>query len=109
MEYTAEAITCILDDTRITGEWVADILTVYGFLPNEISESITVPVDATSISPSTDINFLGGDVLTITGDSFGYDTDVVSVTFSDGTICTVLTVSMTEITCRSARFTSDAA
>lgn len=108
MEYTAEAITCILDDTRITGEWVADILTVYGLLPNEISESITIPVDATSISPSTDVNFLGGDVFTITGDSFGYDTDVVTVTFSDSTICTVLTVSMTEITCRSTRFTSDA-
>jgi len=51
-----------------------------------------VPVQADSISPNTDINFLGGDELTITGDSFGWDTEVVSVNFEHGTICDVKSV-----------------
>lgn len=108
VSYDASQITCALDDTRVTGEWIADILTVYGLTPNEIATSITIPVSADAVSPSVDVNYLGGDEMIITGDSFGYDIDVISVTYSDGTICDVTSVDMTILSCYNRRFTSGA-
>jgi GTP:adenosylcobinamide-phosphate guanylyltransferase len=48
-------------------------------------------------------------VMTITGDSFGYNTDVINVTYTDGTPCVVISADMTSITCENKRFTSGAA
>lgn len=103
---SAETITCQLDDTRVSGEWIVRIVTIYGRIPNEISTTIDVPVVANSVSPSTDVNYLGGDVMTIVGDSFGYDESAITVTYDDGTICDVTDVAMTEITCVNRKFTS---
>jgi len=44
------------------------------------------------VSPSTQLNGLGGDELTITGDNFGTDINAVSVVFADETVCTVKSV-----------------
>lgn len=101
-------ITCTLDDTRISGEWIVDILTVHGLTPTTVTTNITVPISVTSIEPNVDVNYLGGTVMTIVGDSFGYDPSVVSVTYEDGTSCDILTVSMTKITCKNRRFTAGA-
>jgi hypothetical protein len=48
---------------------------------NEITVPISIPVNAASITPNTDINFLGGDILTIAGDNFGNDASVIQVVF----------------------------
>lgn len=101
-------IKCTLDDTRVSGEWIAVLVSDSGLIPNEISTAISIVASVSSISPSTDINFLGGTEMTITGDSFGYDTSVISVTYVDGTECVVSAVDMTSITCVNSRFTSDA-
>lgn len=104
---SADTIVCQLDDTRVTGEWKARIVTIYGLIPNEISTTIDVPVVADSIAPDTDVNYLGGDVMTISGDSFGYDESVIEITYADGTICDVTSVTMTEITCVNRKFSSE--
>jgi hypothetical protein len=104
-------IVCQLDDTRTSGSWRAYIRTEYGLIPNEINaaDKIVIPVVATGISPNVDVNYLGGDIMTITGDSFGYNTDAISVVYADGTICDVETAQMTSITCKNRRFTAGAA
>lgn len=109
--HTDTQIDCQLSDTRVSGDWIVQILTDYGLLPNEIlsADSIVIPIVANTISPNTDVNYLGGDLMTITGDSFGYDPSVISVTYADGTICDVQSVDMTTITCFNRRFTSGAA
>lgn len=104
---TETEIQCKLDDTRVAGEWTAVVQTTQGLLPNEIETPISVGLSVSDASPSTDVNFLGGDVMTITGDNFGYDTSVVSVTYTDGTECLVTSVDMTTITCTNDRFTTD--
>jgi hypothetical protein len=106
--WSNETITCQLDDTKVAGEWKVAILTQYGYAPSNISTTIDVPIVADSISPATDVSYLGGDVMTITGDAFGYNPDVVSVTFDDGTACEVTSVSMTSITCVNGVFSSSA-
>jgi hypothetical protein len=72
---------------------------------------VDIPIDTnvSAISPNTSVNFLGGDIMNITGDSFGYNTSAISVTYTDGTACTVTAASMTSITCVNARFTTEAA
>ena len=52
----------------------------------------------------TDLNQLGGDILTIIGTGFDQVTSGTSVTFSDGTTCDVLTSSDIEITCEVSGF-----
>lgn len=99
-------IKCQLDDTRVSGDWKPRIRTEYGLIPSSISSSLVVPVVANSVSPATDVNFLGGDEMTISGDSFGYNTAVVSITYNDGTVCEVTSVSMTSITCINKAFSS---
>lgn len=85
-------IKCSLDDSRITGNWLVDILTVHGLTPNSVKTNLTVPLSVSSISPSTDVNYLGGNVMEIRGSNFGYDKSVVKVTYTDGTVCDVLSV-----------------
>lgn len=53
----------------------------------------------TSISPGTDLNQLGGDVLTITGSGFDKDMTKVAIAFSDATKCDVTSAAATEIKC----------
>jgi hypothetical protein len=101
-------ITCQLDDTRVAGQWISQIMTVYGLTPNTISTTIDIPVITSAITPSTDVNYLGGTYMKIEGDSFGYQTDVVTVTYEDGTICDVVDVYMVYIICINRRFTSSA-
>jgi hypothetical protein len=50
-------------------------------IPNEIYDDIVVPVSVSAISPATDINFMGGSEMTITGDNFGYDASAITVTY----------------------------
>lgn len=62
-------------------------MTVNGLTENEITEPIAIAIDVTSVTPSTDINFLGGDILTIAGDNFGFNSSAVEIVFEDDTQC----------------------
>lgn len=79
--HSNETITCQLADTRVSGSWKTFIRTQYGLIPNEIADAIVVPVSVSAISPATDINFMGGSEMTITGDNFGYDASAITVTY----------------------------
>jgi hypothetical protein len=81
-------------------------MTVYGLTPNTISTTIDIPVSVSTITPASDVNYLGGDYMKIVGDSFGYQIDKIAVTYTDGTICDVIDVQMTFIICINRRFTS---
>jgi hypothetical protein len=53
-----------------------------------------------SISPDSDLNQLGGDVLTFSGTGFdSLDISASSVVFSDDTTCIVLDATPTALTC----------
>ena len=73
-------IVCTLENTPLAGEWDVEVRSQDGLVPSNaspISQSLTV----TSVSPNADINFLGGDVLTIAGIGFGSESEYISVTF----------------------------
>jgi hypothetical protein len=102
-------INCTLNDTRVSGNWIVSILTQEGITPNTIATNISIPVNATAVTPTTDINYLGGDLMNITGDNFGYNISAISVVYADGTVCNVTEANMTWFTCRNSRFTTGAA
>lgn len=81
-------------------------MTVHGLIPNEIIDAIEIPVILSEISPAIDVNYLGGDLMVIIGNSFGYEASNVNITYDDGTSCEVIYVSMTVIECINKRFTS---
>lgn len=94
---TTTQIVCDLETDAITGDWVVIVKSADGTIPDTISGEISIGADVTSVSPNTDINSLGGGVLTIVGNNFGYCTAVITVEFQDGTTCTVISADMTEI------------
>ena len=61
--------------------------------------AIDVPLVVDSVTPYTDLNQLGGDILTITGSGFDVVTTSTEISFNDNTKCNLLTSSATEITC----------
>lgn len=101
---TATSITCDLETSAVSGDWIVTVTSPNGLINNEITTSISIPVSVSSISPNTQVNYLGGDLLTITGDNFGFNASAVSVTFGDSTMCVIQSVSMTSITCILDRF-----
>ena len=93
-------ITCTLISGAASGSWDVQVSDANGLTPLAADiESIEVPLEVDSITPYTDLNQLGGDILTITGSGFDLVTSTTEITFSDNTKCTVLTSTATEITC----------
>jgi hypothetical protein len=105
---TNTSVVCDLADTITSGEWTVVYVSEHGLLPNEINTTIAVPVSVTAVFPSVDVNFLGGDIMTITGTSFGYDASNITAVWSDGTVCSVKGAAMSSIICINARFTTNA-
>ncbi len=103
---TVTEITCDLETNAVSGNWIVVVSSPNGLIPNSITTELSVPVSTSSISPNSQINFLGGDLITITGDNFGTDASVISITFTDATECVIKSVSMDTITCITKRFTS---
>lgn len=97
---TENMITCTLISGAASGSWDVQVSDANGLTPLAADiESIEVPLEVDSITPYTDLNQLGGDILTITGSGFDLVTSTTEITFSDNTKCTVLTSTATEITC----------
>ena len=97
---TPTQITCTLDVAPAAGQWDVKIIGLNGITPIGAAVSkISVPLTVASITPNTDLNQLGGNVLTIVGTGFDQVTDNSSVVFSDSTTCTIQTTTATQITC----------
>lgn len=103
---TGTEIVCDLETKPVSGNWIVEINTASGILPNTISTEISIATSVSAINPNVEVNFLGGDILVIDGDNFGFDTKVISVTFADLTTCKVLSVDMTTIECEANRWSS---
>jgi len=87
---TATQITCTLDIAPAAGQWDVKVIGLNGATPMGAAVAkISVPLTVTSITPNTDLNQLGGDVLTIVGTGFDQIIDNSSIVFSDTTTCTI--------------------
>ena len=93
-------ITCSLADLPAAGTWDVQVIDYRGLIPlDENLDCIDVDLVVDSISPNSDLNQLGGDVLTLTGTGFDPVTTDTTVVFSDGTICIVEAATSTELLC----------
>jgi len=79
---TATSVACTFTWGPPAGTWTPITRTAKGSVPNT-GLTVTVPLVGTSVTPNTNINYLGGDILTIVGSGFGSDITKVSVKFAD--------------------------
>jgi len=77
---TSTSITCSFTKGPMAGTWIPQVRTVNGSIPNT-GAPINIPLVVASVTPNLDINYLGGDTLTIVGSGFGIDLSKVSVQF----------------------------
>ena len=99
---TTSEIICNLVTPWVFGEWLPAVRTSNGLVP--IKDTVAfhvVPNVLTSMSPEA-LNPAGGDIMTVIGENFPSNCDDFpgfSLSWSDGTPCTVLTCSSTMVTC----------
>lgn len=100
-------IACTLTHPAPAGDHLVKVRVAEGEIPNSGS-AITIPLEVTSISPDTNLNNRGGEVVTISGSGFDQNFPAKNtVTFTtDGNSCEVLTVTESTITCETTRFTT---
>lgn len=85
-------ITCTLTTAAAAGSWDVKITSVNGLIAKEASvATIDIGLTVSSVSPNVDLNWLGGDILTISGAGFDQILDNTTVVFNDNTVCNVLT------------------
>jgi len=98
---SATEIVCTLPNTLSAGNWDASIQTATGSVPIKAGTAkIVAALTVTSVTPATNLNQMGGDVLTIAGT--GFDAENIAsntVALTDGTKCPVSTVTSTQIKC----------
>lgn len=58
-----------------------------------------MPLVVSSVTPNTELNQLGGDILSIVGTGFDPDFSQTRISFNDNTNCTIFAASSTEIKC----------
>jgi len=90
---TETGLECILDREPTCGSWVPKLTAVLGIVPN-IANLTNLEVECTiaSAEPDFDLNIIGGDNITISGEHFPWDLDIntIEATFNDAdsTPCT---------------------
>ena len=108
-EAECDSSTIVSDGTTITcdllyypeaGSHKVDLRGALGRVNSTEVTAIDIGLEITSVTPDTDLNQVGGDVLTISGKHFSRTiSDAMNVTFSDGTYCLILTSTDVELTC----------
>jgi len=94
------SITCTLSHGAAAGSWYVQLTDASGLAPISTAVSaINIALSISSVSPSTGLNQLGGDLITFTGTGFDTTLDSTSIAFSDGTTCTATATSDTSLTC----------
>jgi hypothetical protein len=96
-------IVCTLKNDPAAGTHQAKVSGKCGNFNYQNGPEIEVSLEISDVSPSSDLNKLGGDLITITGSGFPTEKEPV-VTFDDGTVCKYQSGSSTTINCISARF-----
>ena len=83
-------LVCTLDSPCQAGDHEPVVKSPKGLIPNAAGfTKYTVPLVVTSVSPNTDLNPAGGDLITIVGSGFPSRTTApdFSIEFDDGTLC----------------------
>jgi len=94
------SITCTLVVLPAAGSWNVELYEPKGLVPVKADTAkIAVALVVTSISPSTNLNQLGGDELTIIGTGFDKNMAKVAIAFSDTTKCDIKSSTDTTIKC----------
>lgn len=83
---SATSLTCTLDYEPVCGDHLPKLVAVQGLVNNSAAltaETITCTIS--SVVPTTELNLLGGDNLTISGTQFPWnlETSVVDISFDD--------------------------
>jgi len=93
-------ISCDLLLPPAAGSWNVELTDSSGLIPVASNvPAISVALTVSSVSPSTDLNQLGGDLLTITGTGFDTKSASTTVTVSDGTTCDIVSTTSTSLQC----------
>ena len=93
-------ITCTLSHYPAAGSWDVRVLDYRGLIPlADDADCIDVDLVVDSVTPNTDLNQLGGDLLTFVGTGFDAVTDDTTIVFGDETTCIVVSATDTELTC----------
>lgn len=105
---SADSITCDLTDEIPVGSWLPQIHTENGIVKTEASvEETVVEMTITGVSPETDLNPAGGDILTITGTNFPPTIDSrynFEINLDDKALCIPFEQTSTEIKCTTEPF-----
>ena len=81
-----ESLTCILDYEPVCGDHLPELYSIYGLVNNSINlTASTITCTATSVVPTTQLNLLGGDNLTLTGTQFpwNFERSTIDLKFTD--------------------------
>ena len=82
------------------GSWNVRLIDYRGLIPiNSTVTTIDVALVIDAVSPATDLNQLGGDVITFTGSGFDTDLVLTNITFSDDSTCIVASATDTTLSC----------
>ena len=94
--------------TAVAGSWAPIVTDPSGIIPIAASvANINVNIGVSTISPSSSLNPYGGTILTLTGSAFPQsltEGNSISLTFSDGSKCEIISISSTLIRCLTSRF-----
>mmetsp|Transcript_33613 Transcript_33613/g.44334 ORF Transcript_33613/g.44334 Transcript_33613/m.44334 type:complete len:308 (-) Transcript_33613:8160-9083(-) len=105
---TETEIKCTLATLPAAGSWDVKVYEPKGLVPVKAGTAkIDVALEVTSITPSADLNQLGGDVLTIVGKGFDSNTAATTITFSDTTKCKIASATAEQIKCTVEGFKKD--
>ena len=102
-----QTITCTV--IAVAGNWQPIVIDGNGLIPVNTASVINVPLIVTSLSPNTLLNPFGGTILTITGSNFPQSTTDgtnLTISFSDGTTCELMSTSSTQMVCDPDQFTT---
>jgi len=104
-----QTITCILDNEPTCGTHKPSLVSNLGLITSSANVgATTIGCSATSIAPTSQLNHLGGDNLTLSGTHFPWNlpASIVSISFNDAqsTKCVPQTSTSTELVCLTSAF-----
>lgn len=94
-------LTCTLEYYPAAGDHDEIVVGANGIVPKGLGVApITVGLAVSSVTPSSNLNQVGGDHLVLIGDGFPITEETISITFSDGTPCNIISVTDSEVQCQ---------
>lgn len=110
---TETNIDCTLDRAPVCGDYTPILLTYLGIIPNAGTVATqSVSCSIASAHPTTALNLIGADNITITGTNFPWDlsTSTVAISFGNAlaTVCTPKLSLSTELVCLTEAFDATA-